>query len=440
MNDTTRSADALVMFGLTGDLGAKKLLPALYELAAADRLGIPVVGVGRTEYSDDDVRQMLNEALADHRPADGSEVDQAIADGIDLRYVAGDSTDSSTFDSIVDLLDGADHVVVYAALPPDLFGDVARGLAESRLADTTRLVVEKPFGKDVDSARALHQEISEALGGDRLFIVDHFLAKAAIENMTTLRSTNPLIDNSMCTQFVESIEVLMKESGGVDGRGSFYEGVGAVDDVLQNHLLQTLALLMMDAPTDDSYEAYETARTALLRAVRPIRPEDVVLGQYEGYRELDDVDDESQVETFVDVELTVDSDRWRDVPVRIRTGKRLDEDLTTATITMRRGNGGDGAVTNRIVFHVKPASHVSIELGVLDPETHEATPTSIDVCAPPDHGDLGDYATMLSNALEGKRRHFASIDGVVEAWRIVADVKTEATLVRYEPDSSGPQR
>lgn len=434
---SSERADALVMFGLTGDLGEKKLFPALYELQAAGQLGIPVIGVGRSEYTDDDITAMLHASLDGYTSADGVAPDPDVIDAIELSYLSGDSTDSATYDVLAERLGGARRPVIYAALPPGIFGDVARGIEASSLPDTTRLVCEKPFGGDVDSAKSLYDEITEALDPARLFIVDHFLAKSAIENMLTVRTSNPLIENSMCSQFVERIDIEMLEAGDVDGRGSFYESVGAIDDVVQNHLLQMLAVLTMERPDDDSDEAYHAARSTLLATVVPFDPDNVVLGQYAGYRELDDVADDSVVETFAEVRTTIDNDRWRDVPIMIRTGKALDRDETTATITLR--SPGPDLVENRIRFEVKPKPSVAFDIGVLDPSTHDAVPTTIIACGPEDHGLLGDYAVMLDNALAGETRHFARIDDVVAAWRIVAGVTTaDIELRSYAPGTSGP--
>ena len=435
--DQNDRADALVMFGLTGDLGEKKLFPALYELAAAGRLGIPVIGVGRSEHSDDDLRAMLDESLEGYSPADGAPVDSDVVDSIDVTYLAGDSTDAATYEALAERLGSVERPVVYAALPPGIFGDVARGIASSFLPDTTRLVCEKPFGNDVESARALFAEITDALDAERLFIVDHFLAKSAIENMLTVRSSNPLIDNSMCSQFVERIDIEMLETGGVDGRGSFYESVGAIDDVLQNHLLQMLAVLTMERPDDDSDSAYHAARSGLLATVVPFDPETTVLGQYAGYQDLDDVADDSQVETFAEVRTTIDNDRWRDVPITIRTGKALETDSTVATITLRSEESG--GIVNRIRFAVKPNPSVSFDIGVLDTESHDATATTVYACGPTDHGELGDYAVMLDNALSGATRHFARIDDVVAAWRVVAPIAAAGDRLQvYRPGTSGP--
>ena len=438
-DDPTDRADALVMFGLTGDLGKKKLFPALYELAAAGRLGMPVVGVGRSEHSDGDIRRMLADAVDGYRPAGGGEVDDEVVQSIDVTYVSGDSTAAGTYDALAQRLADATRPVIYAALPPGIFGDVARGIADSSLPERTRLVTEKPFGDGAESARVLHDEIVEALGPGRLFIVDHFLAKSAIENMLTVRTSNALIANSLCAPLVESIDLVMDETGDLAGRGSLYESVGAVDDVVQNHLLQMLAILTMEAPSDDSDQSYHEARSDVLRAIRPFRAESAVFGQYAGYCDLDDVADDSVVETFVAVETRIDTDRWRDVPVRIRTGKALAADRTEAIVTLACDPRlGTEQVPNAVRFTIKPDASVAFDIATLDPDTHEATPTTVYACGPDAHGDLGDYAVMLDNALAGATRHFARIDDVVDAWRIIEPLHAvDRDLIAYESGTDG---
>jgi glucose-6-phosphate 1-dehydrogenase len=432
-------SDALVMFGLTGDLGRKKLFPAIYELAAAGRMDGPVIGVGRSDRTDAELREMFEDALADHEPAGGGDVDPAVTRSVNLSYIAGDSTEQAVYDTLATRLAACRRPLVYAALPPDLFGAVASGIAAADLPDSTRLVVEKPFGDGADSARELYDDITASIGPERLFIVDHFLAKAAIENMLIVRAVNPLLGNSLDATHVDAIDLIMHESGGVDGRGSFYEGVGAIEDVVQNHLLQMLAMVTMEPPTDDSDEAHHEARRALLAAIQPVRPDDVVLGQYAGYRDLDDVDDDSTVETFVWLALSIDNDRWRGVPISVRTGKSLREDRTEAIFHLRNTSPHHSNHGNRVRFSVKPHASVSFDLDVMDPATHEPRPTTVVACGPADHGELGDYAVMFDNAMRGETRHFAQIDGIVEAWRVLGPLLDERPpLHEYEPGSSGP--
>lgn len=437
--ERTDRSDALVMFGLTGDLGRKKLFPAIYELAAAGRLSGPVIGVGRSERNDAELREMFEDALADHEPAGGGDVDLAVARSVELSYLAGDSTEQAVYDELADRLGSCRRPLVYAALPPDLFGSVASGIAGADLPDSTNLVVEKPFGNDAAGARELYDEITASIGPERLFIVDHFLAKAAIENMLIVRAANPLVDNSLDAAHVDAIDVIMHESGGVDGRGSFYEGVGAIADVVQNHLLQMLAMVTMEPPQDDGDKAHHEARRALLAAVEPVRTDDVVLGQYDGYRDLDDVDDDSDVETFAWLALSIDNDRWRGVPVSLRTGKRLREDRTEVIFHLRNTSSYHSNHGNRVRFTVKPDASLSFDLDVMDPTTHEPRPTTVVACGPAGHGELGDYAVMFDNAMCGETRHFAQIDGIVEAWRVLAPLLTDRPDVQpYEPGSCGP--
>jgi glucose-6-phosphate 1-dehydrogenase len=254
-----------------------------------------------------------------------------------------------------------------------------------------------------------------------------------------VRAVNPLLANSLDADHVDAIDMIMHESGGVDGRGSFYEGVGAIRDVVQNHLLQMLAMVTMEPPTDDSDAAHHDARHNLLSVVESVRPGDIVLGQYSGYRELDGVADDSDVETFAWLALSIDNERWRGVPISIRTGKRLDEDRTEVVFHLRNTSPHHTKHGNRIRFSVKPAASVSFDLDVIDPTTHDSRPATVVACGPDDHGDLGDYAVMFDNAMRGDTRHFAQIDGIVEAWRVLAPVlDDEFPLHEYEPGSTGP--
>jgi glucose-6-phosphate 1-dehydrogenase len=434
-------SDALVMFGLTGDLGAKKLFPAIAELAGSGELDHPVVAVGRRELGVDELRSRLRDAIAD-RADDAPTVDEHAADQLDLHYVRGDVGDADTFEAIADAIGGASRPTVYAALPPDLFGTIAGALADSTLGADSRLVLEKPFGEDAMSARELWDEITSRLAPERLFVVDHFLAKAAIENLVTVRTHNALIANNLQPGLVRRIDVLMHESGGVDGRGSFYESVGAIRDVVQNHMLQLLALATMERPDDDGDAAYLDARQRLLEAVTPI--ERATFGQYVGYRELDDVDDDSAVETFAELEVGIDADPWREVPVRLVTGKRLHEQRTAVVITVGTDRSGteethDDPGCGRLVFDISPTPCISIELEVLDPDDHQPAVMTLAARQDEHHDGLGDYATMLRDALHGERRHFATIDGILAGWRIVDPVlRDRPEVIPYEPGTSGP--
>lgn len=436
---STRRSDAVVMFGLTGDLGHKKLFPAIYELERADALGVPVIGVGRSEHTDDELRTMFRESLAEHEPADGSTVDESVIDRVDLRYLAGDSSDPDTFDLLLDALDEPVAPLIYAALPPDLFGGVAAGIAASRFPDRTRLMVEKPFGNDMQSARQLWDDITEHIPEDQLFIVDHFLAKSAVENIAVVRHVNALFANSLDRDHVDALDIEMSETGSVDGRGSFYEGVGAIDDVVQSHMLQTLALALMRAPDHESTDDYRRERAGLLADIEPVDVSTVVLGQYDGYRDHDGVADDSTVETYASLRLSMSDDRWHGVPITLRTGKQLAQDSTSVTFHLAAPDNATASLPNRVRFEIKPSAAVTLDIAVLDPSTHEPTSVTVEACGSHDHGGLGDYATMFDNAMNGDQWHFAHIDGIVEAWRILAPLRQAHLPLRsYQPGSTGP--
>ncbi len=350
-------ADALVLFGLTGDLGEKKLFPAIVELARAGLLTGPVIGVGRSERTDDDLWRMLIDATGDEG--------RSLRGDLDLGYLAGDSADETTYRALADRLGDVRCPVVYAALPPDLFAGVATGLDAAGLADRARLVVEKPFGRDAAGARELFDRLAVSIAPDRIFAVDHFLAKSSVENLLAFREGNPMIEAALRRGVVKRVELTMAESFGVDGRGSFYDGVGALRDVVQNHLLQTLAVLLMEPPGDRSAQALADARSDLLAAIRPIDPARTVRGQFDGYLDIDGVDDDSATETYLAVELFVDSDRWRGVPVFLRTGKELAESYTEAVITF-----AEDPNPSRLRLGLKPSPTIVLELSVLDADHH----------------------------------------------------------------------
>ena len=432
--DDPGCGDALVMFGLTGDLGEKKLIPALGELAVAGELSHPIVAVSRSGVDVDELRGRIAEAL-DPGPLGDRSADDVVA-ALDLRAVEGGVDEDETWRRIVDEVDGCDRPVVYAALPPSLFATIASRVASSGLPETTRLVLEKPFGEDRDSAVELWHDVTDQIEPARLFVVDHFLAKTAIENLSTVRACNAVIANNLRPGLVARIDLVMHESGDVDGRGSFYESVGAVRDVVQNHLLQMLAVATMQQPGDGSDEAYVRARQDALDAVQPVDPATVTLGQYEGYRELDDVADDSDVETYASLELAIDAEPWRGVPVRIVTGKALHEQRTAVVFTIR---SDEAAGSGRIVFDISPSPCISIELEVIAGDDHGVRSITLAGRPDDDHEGLGDYATMLRGALRGERRHFATIDGILAGWRVVDPIAEHRPAVqRYEPGTNGP--
>jgi glucose-6-phosphate 1-dehydrogenase len=430
MNQPLPRADALVIFGLTGDLGHDELLPAIVLLHATGRLGIPVIGVGRS--APDDIGQVLRDVVGpDLAARAGSTVDRLVGD-IDLRFVEGDATEPDTWTRIDAELGGGRLPAVYAALPPALLGEVARCLADSALPDTARLVLEKPFGHDRASAIELHEQITERVDDARLYLVDHFLAKAPIRNLVTFRRS-PIFDIAVRADHLESITVDFPESGGLEGRGSFYEGVGGVvPDVVQNHLLQTVACALLDPPpTPATPDAMRRARVELLQRIAPIDRDEAVLGQYRGYRDVDDVDDDSAVPTLLDAILSIDAPRWADIPVRLRTGKRVADGPFEISWNLADRSGG---LPHAVRARLKPGPSVRIDLARLDPDTHGTTTSAACTPVEADHGALDAYATLLGDAIVGEQRHMSSIDEIVECWRIVEPILgARKDLVEYDP-------
>jgi glucose-6-phosphate 1-dehydrogenase len=422
-------SDALVIFGLTGDLGEKKLFPALLELQADGRLPSTVISVDRVDRSDDEVRAML---------VDAAETDsqRSTAHDVPLHHLSGDAADEATYDRLTDLVD-ADAPLVYAALPPSLFGDVAAGAG--RLGDAVRLVLEKPFGSDATGARELYDRITGHVAPERLFLVDHFLAKSSVENLMAVRRTNPWIDAALRSDSVDCVEVTLTESFGVEGRGSFYDGVGALRDVVQNHMLALASVMAMEPTSIEDPDAFAAARTDLLRSVRPLGSDDVVLGQYEGYLDEDGVEDGSTTETYVRARLSIDNERWRGVPFVLETGKCLETTRTEAVAVF--GGPADVATGGRLRFQVEPDNALVLELNVLDATAHAMTTATLTACRPDGHGRLSDYAVMFDSALDGDRSHFATIDEIVAAWRVVEPVlDLDRPPTVYEPGGPGPLR
>ncbi|WP_051063240.1 hypothetical protein [Ilumatobacter nonamiensis] len=434
-------ADALVALGLTGDLGDDELLPALAHLHSVGRLDIPVVSVGR---SDRTVAQ-LREQLAEHDPA--------AAKDVDLHYVQGDATDSATFDAVADTIGDARMPVVYAAIPPAMFGDLAAAVAGSRLPEIARLVVEKPFGDDAESARALYERIAGDLGADRLRIVDHYLAKAAIENLLVVRTANPLFDNVLRAGSVGRVLVEMAEEGDVEGRGSFYDDVGVVADVVQNHVLQLAAFALMERPSDERLESLRAARAEALESLS-IRQDSVVLGQYEGYREHEDVDADSSTPTFASFTMDSTLDRWRDVPIDVVTGKALDRRCTRVVFELAEldGDETEHLPPNNVEFSISPTTEISLCIRILDPDRAaderdgapaalaDSIPSRAMLCGPATHDGMDAYATILDGAISGDRTHFATIDDVVAAWDVSAPLAARDRLVPYPHGGPDPDR
>jgi glucose-6-phosphate 1-dehydrogenase len=443
------AGEVLVLFGATGDLARKMIWPALYRLG--ERGQLTVVGVALT---DQDADQLRGHVAASVHAALGDGVDQAALESLLRRVhlVAGDFADDNTFDRLAKLLArlvGAQGFAVhYLAVPPGLFGTVADGLAAAGLAERARLVVEKPFGRDLASAHELDARLRRNFDEDRLFRVDHFLGEEPVEDLLVLRFANTLLEPLWHRSWVQRIEITMAEDFDVADRGSFYDSVGAVRDVVQNHLLQVLGYLMMEAPDSDAAEDQRDAKQRLYRAVRTLDPAEVARGQYDGYRQTPGVAADSTTETYVAMTLHVDSWRWVGVPVYLRAGKALPVTVLDVVLVLRpppralfSGPGQGPPPPNRIRLRLEPDAGVTFTILAKRPGAGDVAtevPVSVDfrTVLGPEHGP---YERVLADALAGDPTHFARMDNVEQAWRIVGPALDMATEpLPYARGSWGP--
>ncbi len=434
------SSDALVFFGSTGDLAFKQIFPALAALAAHGRLDVPIVAVGRKDLALDELRARAKASVSKSGPLDEAAFAKLTAN---LRYVKVDYDDASTFARIRGAIGDAKHPLHYVALPPEVFAQVAANLAAAGLHEGARLALEKPFGHDGASAKALSAALHRSFPEESIFRIDHFLGKESVENLVYFRAANPLIESAFHRDHVESVEITMAETFGVAGRAKFYDAVGAVRDVVQNHLLAVVACLAMELPTEKGHAGLRAARSRLLAQVRALAEGDIVRGQVRGYTDEDGVAKGSRTETFAVLRLFVDSPRWLGVPFYVRTGKALPVTATEATVRWKSAccpvlEERSPPAPNRLRFRLGPDAVIALRANVKTPgETMVGEPKELVFCRPPSD-EMKPYERLLGDAIAGDPTLFARKDAVEASWRVVDPVLGAKEVFPYAPSTWGP--